>query len=50
MLPGNIPFMVPYSQNKNFVGQKESRDALHKALGPDEGYRRLGVCGLGGVG
>lgn len=42
--------MVPYSPNKLFVGQKQSRDALNDALGPDDGHRRLAIWGLGGVG
>lgn len=43
--------MVPFSRNKNFIGQGTSRSTLDDALGPpDGGHRRLGVWGLGGVG
>lgn len=43
-------FMVPYMQNKLFIGKKESREEFDRAFGPDEGHRRLGVWGLGGIG
>ncbi|KAK1965500.1 kinesin light chain [Colletotrichum sublineola] len=43
-------FIVPFTQNRDFVGREVFLDELRAKLCVDDGPRRLAVTGLGGVG
>jgi hypothetical protein len=46
----SVPFIVPFPQNRHFVGQSKSREALEDVLDRQDGQRRLAVWGMSGIG
>ncbi|KAK2037824.1 hypothetical protein LZ31DRAFT_158417 [Colletotrichum somersetense] len=43
-------FIVPFTQNRDFIGRERFLEELRARLSVDDGPRRLAVSGLGGIG
>ena len=44
-------FMMPFFENRDFVGRKDTLNQLENLLRPEgDEQKRAGLCGLGGIG